>query len=198
MRPIVPQDSVQVLAVPGSLRRQSHNRALLRAAAELAPEGMTITVYDALHEVPVFNEDLEAPPDTPPGVTRLREAVQASDGLLVATPEYNQSMPGVVKNMIDWLSRSDSGLGLEGKPVAITGVTTGPWGTRLAQTLVRQTLTATQALVMPQPMLYLRDAETLFDDGALVDESSRERLADFLVAFSDWIRLFPAAGRNVA
>lgn len=162
---------IRVLSIPGSLRRDSYNRSLLEAAAAMPPPGMAMTVYDALGNVPVFNEDLERP--TPRGVARLREAVASSDGLLIATPEYNQSVPGVVKNMIDWLSRSKGRAGLEGKPVAVTGVTTGPWGTRLAQTMVRQILISTQALVLSQPTLFLRDAEQLFnEDRTLSDDET--------------------------
>lgn len=178
----------RVLAIPGSLRRESYNRSLAKAAATLAPRGVSITVHDSLDTVPVFNEDLEHPP--PPGVTRLREAVASSDGLLIVTPEYNQSVPGAVKNVIDWLSRSDGPGGLPGKPVAVTGVTTGPWGTRIAQTQVRQILTSTQAVVLTQPTLFLRDAETLFDeDRRLTDETARRRLQELLVSFDQWIRL---------
>ncbi|HEU4541329.1 MAG TPA: NADPH-dependent FMN reductase [Jiangellaceae bacterium] len=178
----------RVLAIPGSLRRESYNRSLVAAAASLTPPDMSFTVYESLDTIPVFNEDLENPP--PPGVARLREAVASSDGLLIATPEYNQSMPGVVKNVIDWLSRTDGPEGLSGKPVAVTGVTSGPWGTRLAQTQVRQVLTSTQALVLSQPTLFLRDATTLFDqDRNLVHEPTSRRLHEFLVSFGLWIRL---------
>ena len=97
--------TTRVLAIPGSLRRESYNRSLIAAAASLTPPHMSLTVYDSLDTIPVFNEDLEHP--SPAGVARLREAVASSDGLLIATPEYNQSLPGVVKNLIDWLSRSD-------------------------------------------------------------------------------------------
>jgi chromate reductase len=178
----------RITAIPGSLRRDSYNRSLAEAAVTLAPRGVSLTVYDALDTVPVFNEDLEHPP--PPGVASLRDAVALSDGLLIATPEYNQSVPGVVKNMIDWLSRSDGPDGLLGKPVAVTGVTTGPWGTRIAQTLLRQMLTSTQAVVLPQPTLFLRDAEVLFGaDRRLTDETTRQRLHELLVSFDQWIRL---------
>ncbi|HSJ61709.1 MAG TPA: NAD(P)H-dependent oxidoreductase [Jiangellaceae bacterium] len=178
----------RVLAIPGSLRRQSYNRSLVEAAVSLAPPAMSITVYESLDLVPVFNEDVENPP--PDGVARLREAVASSDGLLIATPEYNQSLPGVVKNVIDWLSRSDGPDGLTGKPVAVSGVTTGPWGTRLAQTQLRQVLTSTQALVLSRPTLFLRDATTLFDEGRnIVHKSTSRQLREFLVSFDRWIRL---------
>jgi chromate reductase len=181
----------RVLAIPGSLRRDSYNRSLLETAVELAPPGMTLTVYDSLDTVPLFNEDLERPP--PAGVARLREALTSAEGLLIATPEYNQSVPGVVKNMIDWLSRTEGPAGLAGRPVAVTGVTTGPWGTRLSQTLLRQMLTSTQALVLPQPTLFLRDAAMMFDaNRRLRDSENRRRLQEFLVSFDQWIRLLSA------
>jgi chromate reductase len=178
----------RVLAIPGSLRRASYNRSLVEATVSLAPPHMSLTVYEALDTIPVFNEDLENPPPT--GVARLREAVASSDGLLIATPEYNQSLPGVVKNVIDWLSRSGGPEGLVGKPVAVTGVTTGPWGTRLAQTQLRQVLTSTQALVLAQPTLFLRDAAALFDhDRNLAHKPTSRQLHEFLVSFDRWIRL---------
>lgn len=187
--------TVRVLAIPGSLRRESYNRSLLAAAASLTPPDMSFTVYESLGTIPVFNEDLENPP--PAGVAHLREAVASSDGLLIATPEYNQSMPGVVKNVIDWLSRSDGPEGLAGKPVAVTGVTSGPWGTRIAQTQLRQVLTSTQALVLAQPTLFLRDAATLFDhDRKFVHDSTTRRLEEFLISFEHWIRLVSADLRS--
>lgn len=179
---------IRILAIPGSLRQQSYNKSLLIAAAALAPPGTSVGVYEALGEVPLFNEDV-ANATTPAGVVRLREAVSCADGLLIATPEYNQAVPGVVKNMIDWLSLGESHEGLEGRPVAVTGVTTGPWGTRLAQTMLRQMLVATQAVLLPQPSLFLRGAEDLFDKhGNLTDDTTRRRLSDLVTAFSTWIR----------
>jgi chromate reductase len=181
----------RVLAIPGSLRRESYNRLLAKAAVTLTPPSMSLTVYDSLETVPVFNEDLEHPP--PAGVIQLRDAVAAADGLFIATPEYNQSVPGVVKNMVDWLSRCEGPEGLAEKPVAVTGVTTGPWGTRLAQTLLRQMLTSTQSLVLPQPTLFMRDAETLFNsDRRLADHETQRRLREFLESFDHWIRRAPA------
>jgi chromate reductase len=179
--------TLRVLAIPGSLRKNSYNRSLLEAAADLTPPGMSIAVYDSLDTVPVFNEDWEHP--TLPSVARLRQAVASSDGLLIATPEYNQSVPGVVKNMIDWLSRSQEGDGIEGKPVAVTGVTTGTWGTRIAQTYLRQMLISTHALVLPQPTLFFQEAARLFnEDRTLADQGAAERLHQLLVSFDGWIR----------
>ena len=187
---VIESHEVHVLAIAGSLRRRSHNRALLEAAAQLAPEGMTISVYGALGAVPLFNEDVANGSHTPSGVAQLRASLSRCDGLLIATPEYNQAVPGVLKNVIDWLSLSEADQGLEGRPVAVTGVTTGPWGTRLAQTMLRQMLASTQAIVLPQPTLYLRDAESLFDEtGRLIDVKTRHRLGEMVAAFDQWIRL---------
>jgi chromate reductase len=151
---------------------------------------MVIDVYDALESVPLFNEDLESAPEDPPGVIELRKSVASADGLLIATPEYNQSVPGVVKNMVDWLSRSRSDEGLAGKPVAVIGASTGPWGTRISQTLLRQMLLSTQALVLPQPTLFVRHADSVFDeDGALLDEGTLETLRRVVASLQDWILL---------
>jgi chromate reductase, NAD(P)H dehydrogenase (quinone) len=182
--------TLQVLGIAGSLRAHSLNRNLLIAAAARAPQGMSISVYGGLDAVPMFNEDLEMAPG-PEAVGRLRTAVAHADALLIATPEYNQSLPGVVKNFIDWLSRSEPDV-LAGKPVAIFGATQGSWGTRLAQAAVRQTLAACGALVMPLPQLYVARAPDKFDSmGNLVDEPTGTALTQFLEAFSQWIHAMP-------
>jgi chromate reductase len=177
---------VRILGIAGSLRRDSHNRTILRAAARLAPESVTVEVYEGLETVPVFNEDLEGIDGKPPGVATLRHALARSDGMLLATPEYNQSVPGVVKNMVDWLSREDD---LSGVPVAVIGASTGPWGTRIAQTLLRQMLLSVQAVVMPGPTLFVPQVEALLDDrGELVDPEVTRRLERVVSSFADWIR----------
>ena len=189
----LPSDSLRttkVLALAGSLRHDSYNRALLEAAAGLALDGLSIDVYDGLGSIPLFDEDLEHPHRMPPGVVRLRRAVARSDALLIATPEYNQSVPGVLKNAIDWLSRSEPGEGLSGLPVAITGATTGPWGTRLAQSELRHILFATGAAVLPAPALYVRKAASVFaETGTLADAATRRSLEALLSAFAEWINL---------
>ncbi len=185
----------RILALAGSLRRQSHNKALLRAASLLAPESATIDVFDGLEMVPVFNEDLEGDGQEPAGVVRLRQEVLGSDGLLIATPEYNQSVPGVVKNMIDWLSRGE---GLSGRPVAVIGASTGPWGTRIAQTLLRQMLLSVQAVVMPAPTLFIPNVETILDArGEINDPDTLERLESVVAAFADWIGSHVATGSGL-
>lgn len=177
-----------VLALSGSLRRDSHNRRLLNTARAHAGDALSISIYDDLSTVPVFNEDLEAD-GGPSGVRRLSAAVARADALLIATPEYNQGIPGVVKNFVDWLSRGEPDP-LAGKPVAILGATVGPWGTRLAQAGLRQALTACGALVMPTPQIYLRNAADAFDiDGDLIDERTRASLTSFLASFRRWIAM---------
>jgi len=177
----------RILAIPGSLRRDSYNLAVLRAAAELAPPATTIEVYDGLADIPVFNQDLEGPRGGPESVDHLREAIAWSDGLLISTPEYNQSVPGAVKNLIDWLSRGEDHEGLAGRPVAITGATTGPWGTRIAQTMLRHMLSSAGAVVMAQPMLFIPQVDTLLDStGELAEPEIRNRLTDLVAALVDW------------
>lgn len=180
-----------VLAIPGSLRRGSFNRALLRAAADLAPPGMAIAVEEDLASIPLFDEDLEAATaGGPESVARLRAKVASADGLLIATPEYNHSIPGVLKNAIDWLSREAAGDVLAGKPTAVIGASGGPWGTRLAQAALRQVLFATGSPALPGPALFLRDARRLFDDsGHLADAPTRDRLTAVLDGFARWIDL---------
>lgn len=178
----------RVLALPGSLRRGSYNRKLLEAARGCAPAGMHVELFDGLAGVPMFDEDLEAADPLHGGVRSLREAVAAAEGLLIATPEYNQSMPGLLKNAIDWLSRPLPDEVLAGKPVAILGASSGRWGTRLAQAALRHTLGATEARVMPAPMLFVRDAAQVFDDGGgLCDAATQAALKTLLLAFAQWI-----------
>ncbi|PYQ61958.1 MAG: NAD(P)H-dependent oxidoreductase [Acidobacteria bacterium] len=177
----------RVLAIAGSLRRDSYNKSLLRAGCRVAPQAMQISIYDDLELVPLFNEDLAAAD----AVHHLRTAVAAADGLLIATPEYNWSIPGVLKNAIDWLSRPLPEEVLIGKPVAIIGVTPGRGATRLAQAALRQVLAATESRVMPAPSLFIQQASAAFDSsGELVDDAYRTQLSNVLAAFSIWLARF--------
>ncbi|MEO5560129.1 MAG: NADPH-dependent FMN reductase [Dokdonella sp.] len=181
--------SRHILALPGSLHRNGYNQRLLENAARIAPPGLVIDIYADLCAVPLFDEDLEAATGGgPDGVCRLRDAVAAADGVLIATPEYNQSLPGVLKNALDWLSRPAPAEVLSGKSIAITGASPGRWGTRLAQAALRQVLAATESAVMPTPMLFVRDAALAFDaDGQLVDAATLASLRNLLDAFDRWI-----------
>ena len=178
-----------VLAVAGSLRQRSYNRLLLQAAADCAPAGMRLVAGEGLGSLPLFDEDLElATGGGPEPVRSLRRQVAAADGLLIATPEYNHSIPGVLKNAIDWLSRAAPEEVLSGKPVAVLGASSGRWGTRLAQAALRQVLYATECLVMPRPAVFLSDAARLFDeDGRLADAAAREQIEALLREFAAWI-----------
>lgn len=179
---------MKIVAIAGSLRAESYNRALLHAAGELAPAGMVIHIEREIGEIPLYNADFEElESGVPVAVRRLRAAVGAADGLLIATPEYNQSLPGVLKNVIDWLSRPAPDEVLAGKPVAIIGASSGPWGTRLAQAALRQVLAATESRVLPAPMLFVRDCTHVFDfQRRLTDETTRRRLQALLQAFANW------------
>lgn len=183
----------QIVGMAGSLRHGSFNQGLIEASARIAT-GVHVDVFGGLSEVPLYDADLEAAsPPGPASVKALREAVAAADGLLMATPEYNQSLPAVTKNAVDWLSRAVDGPSpLKGKPVAIMGASDGPWGTRYAQKELRHTLTASGALVMPQPMVFVASAEDAFAaDGQLQDEAIIARIGRLLDAFERWIAYFP-------
>lgn len=180
----------RVVALPGSLRRAGYNRLLLEAAVHRAPASMRLELDETLRDIPLFDEDVEAAePDGLESVRRLRDAIAAADGLLIATPEYNQSLPGVLKNAIDWLSRdTPRQSSLNGKPVAIVGVTAGRWGTRYAQAALRHTLTATGAMVMPAPMLFVNDAAARFDvESRSYDAATMDSMQQLLEAFDGWI-----------
>jgi chromate reductase len=191
-----------VLCLAGSLRRDSWNRQLLRAAAARAPATLRLDVWDGLAAVPMFDEDLERrEPDGPAGVRSLRAAIAAADGLIIATPEYNHAMPGVLKNALDWLSReSPEGEVLVEKPVAVFGASAGPWGTRLAQASLRQVLHTCGSLVMPTPTLFIANAADRFgENAALVDLTIGQSLQRFVLAFEQWmVRVAPALAQPQA
>ncbi len=146
-------------------------------------------VYRGLGELPPFNQDLETGAFAAGPVRELCEQVAAAQGLFIATPEYNHSVPGVLKNAIDWLSRPLSGKVLVGKPVAVVGASGGRWGTRLAQAAVRQALFATESLVVTGPALYLAQMDAPFDSsGRLADEAARSALRQILQALAQIMR----------
>lgn len=179
-----------VLAIAGSLRRDSFNRRLLHAAQLLAPPLLEVQVHDGLGSIPMFNEDGEAGVFASGAVPELRDRIAAADALLLATPEYNQSMPAVLKNLLDWMSRPGAQDVLVGKPVAVIGATAGRWGTRLAQAALRQVLAATESRVLPGPALYLAGASGAFDaDGMPRDPDVAGALRGVLAAMEDMLRL---------
>jgi chromate reductase len=183
--------SLSILGFAGSLRRGSYNRALLRAAVEHAPEGMAIEILD-LVEVPLYNGDVEAEGD-PEAVASLKRAIAAADGVLMATPEYNHGVPGVMKNAVDWASRPPGAAPLGGKPVGIIGASPGITGSARGQSQLRQAFEFTNSFCMPQPELLVFKAHEKFDsEGRLSDAATREHLARYLAAFATWVRHFVA------
>jgi chromate reductase len=187
-------ETLRILGFAGSLRAASLNRALLRAAIENAPEGVTIEAFD-LAEVPLYNGDIEAA-GVPPGVAAFKQAVAAADGVLMVTPEYNHGVPGVMKNAIDWASRPPREAPLGGKPVGIIGASPGATGTARGQSQLRQAFEFTNSYCMPQPELLVFRAHEKFDaEGNLTDAVTREYLQKYLTAFAVWVRKFaPARG----
>jgi chromate reductase len=180
------------LGIAGSLRRGSFNRGLIRAAMELAPDGITVKPY-VLDDVPLYNGDLEADGDPEP-VVRLKRAIGAADALLIATPEYNHCVPGVLKNAIDWASRPPRQSVLTDRPIAIMGATTGRGGTARAQAQLRDGLSYTRGLVLPLPEVLVPLAEERFDaDINLVDAETREEIRDLLKALAAWVRRLQAS-----
>jgi chromate reductase len=172
--------------VAGSLRRGSYNRALIRAAQELAPEGMTIEPVE-IGELPFYNADVEAEGD-PPAVAAYKDALGQADGILIATPEYNDGIPGVLTNAIDWGSRLPGRAPLMGKPVALMGASPSQLGTARAQHHLRQLLGHVHARLLPPPEVLVAKAHERFDpDLRLKDEATRRLLADLLQRFSRWI-----------
>ncbi len=172
---------MKVLGISGSLREGSYNTAALRAAQELAPAGMTIDVV-TLHGIPLFNADDERLHGYPPSVVDLRERLRAADAMLIATPEYNYSIPGVLKNALDWLSRgSDSPL--DDKPAALLGAG-GRFGTVRAQMHLRDTLLHNRVRIAAGPEVYIDRAREKFADGRLVDERARGQIRRLLVSLA--------------
>ena len=178
--------TVRVLAIPGSLRRASYNRALLEAACELAPEGVELEVAD-LRDIPLYDEDVEAEGDPAP-VCAFKDAIRDADALLIATPEYNTSLPGVLKNAIDWASRPAFMSPLAGKPVALAGASTGRSGARRALEDARRVLGYTRSEVLPDVHVSVPRAADRFDDeGRLVDEDVRRDLRELLEQLRTWV-----------
>lgn len=179
---------IEVLGFAGSLRSQSYNRALLRAAAGFAPEGMTVEAFD-IGGIPLYDADRDTDERRPEAVRAFKESIQAADALLVVTPEYNQGLPGVTKNAIDWASRPGRASVLRGKPAGVMGATLGPWGTARAQEQLKLALSAPLARVMPHPGVYLRAAGEKFDDeGRLTDADARRRVRGYLEDLGEWTR----------
>jgi chromate reductase, NAD(P)H dehydrogenase (quinone) len=175
---------MHVLGISGSLRKASHNTGLLRAAMEVLPEGVTLERFD-LTPIPFYNSDLESRGE-PAAVTEMKARIAAADALLIATPEYNYSVSGVLKNALDWASRPVRSSPLNGKPLAMMGAG-GSQGTVRAQMHLRQILLHNGVLVLPKPELYVYNAREKFDaEGNLTDERTRQSLRALLEALLAW------------
>ncbi|HVL37682.1 MAG TPA: NADPH-dependent FMN reductase [Burkholderiales bacterium] len=176
---------LKVLGICGSLRKASYNMAALRTCGELLPPGMTLSIT-SLADIPMFNQEvLDA--GMPASVKRLRDEIAAADGLLFASPEYNFSVSGVLKNAIDWASRPPN-QAFQDKPVAIFSATTGPLGGPRNQYDLRRILVQLWAHPLPRPEVFIGAAPTKFDaNGKLTDETTRKFLTDLLAGFKDWI-----------
>jgi chromate reductase, NAD(P)H dehydrogenase (quinone) len=176
----------RIVAFSGSLRGGSYNRALLRAAAELTPEGMTIVPLE-IGDLPFYNADVEAAGD-PAVVASFKTAMREADGVLIATPEYNNGIPAVLTNAIDWGSRFPGSAPLTGKPVALLGASPSQVGTARAQLHLRSLLSHVNARTLPPPELLLAAAHQRFDaELRLTHESTRTVLAALLERFDRWI-----------
>jgi chromate reductase len=177
--------TVRILGMAGSLRRGSFNAAALRAAQELAPGGMTIEIFD-LSPIPMYNDDVRLE-GYPPPVADFRARIKAADGLLIATPEYNYSTSGVLKNAIDWASRPPEHP-FDGKPIGLMGASAGTLGTARAQYHLRQMFVFLDGMVMNRPEVMIPSAQNKFDaDGQLIDQQTRDFLSTYLVALKAWV-----------
>ena len=179
----------RVIGIAGSLRKGSYNAALLRAAAAVAPAGLEVEIA-SIAGIPLYNADEEAERGIPEPVSALKERIVSSDGLLLVTPEYNGSLPGVAKNAVDWLSRpgNDVAQVFGGRPVGIIGATPGSWGTRLSQTAWLPVFRNLGASVYFGRQLYVAGAEKVFDAaGTLVDDRVRKLLSSYLAGFAEFV-----------
>lgn len=178
------EKTIKFLGFAGSLRQGSYNRMLLQSAVSLAPAGIIIDSFD-LKDIPPFNQDLEN--SLPDAVNEFKNKIKAADAILIATPEYNYSVPGVLKNAIDWASRPYGDNSWAGKPVAMIGASTGGFGTVRAQLHLRQSFIFLNMLPLMQPEFYLSQAQDKFNEtGQLKNSEDQEKLAKLLAALRDW------------
>jgi chromate reductase len=178
---------LDVLGIAGSLRRDSHNRAVLRAAQELAPAGMAIRIWEGLGTIPLYDGDVEEK-GMPSAVTELHAGVERAGAVLVVTPEYSQSVPGVLKNALDWAARPPGKSSFRGKVVAIAGASPGALGTARAQMDLRRILAAMGAFVVPSPEVLVSQVHQKRDpSGRLTDEATRKFLGRLLEELQRWV-----------
>ena len=178
--------NVRILGIAGSLRRESYNRAALRAATQFVPEGATIDIFE-LDGIPGFNQDEEQHP--PAKVSELKRSIREADAILFVTPEYNYSVPGVLKNAIDWASRPYGDSAWNGKPAAIMGASIGAIGTARAQYHLRQMMVFLNMFPVNQPEVMIGNAAKRFDaEGNLTDDATKDFIRQLLQNLVDWTR----------
>jgi chromate reductase len=177
---------IQILGIAGSLRRASYNRAALRAAMDLMPQDASLDTFE-LDGISGFNQDEEQNP--PAKVIELKRRIREADAILIVTPEYNYSIPGVLKNAIDWASRPYGDSAWNGKPVAVMGASIGTIGTARAQYHLRQVFVFLNMLPINQPEVMISNAGERFDaQGNLTDETTRKLIRQLLQRLADWTR----------
>jgi chromate reductase len=175
-----------ILGIAGSLRKKSYNRAALRAAQLLAPENVKLEIFE-LDGIPMFNQDEEQNP--PEKVKQLKARIRAADAILLVTPEYNYSIPGVLKNAIDWASRPYGDNAWQGKPVAVMGASVGAQGSSRAQYHLRQVFVFLDMLPLNKPEVMIGNASQRFDEaGNLVDEDTKKHIRELLESLVNWTR----------
>ena len=177
---------IRILGIAGSLRRQSYNRGALRAATELAPEGASVEIFE-IDGIPGFNQDEELQP--PAKVVELKKRIREADAILFVTPEYNYSVPGVLKNAIDWASRPYGDSAWNGKPAAIMGASVGSIATARAQYHLRQMMVFLNMFPVNQPEVMIGNAAEKFDEqGNLTDETTKDFIRQLINNLVEWTR----------
>ena len=171
--------TIRILGISGSVRSGSHNTSLLRAAAQSLPSGVELEVYDGLRDLPAYDADLDVDP-APESVTKLRDAIAGADGVLIATPEFNGSIPGVLKNALDWASRPFPDNALRGKPTMVVGASTGLFGAVWAQAETRKVLGVIGADVLDGELPVGQAHGAFGDDGHLLEPDLRTALEELL------------------
>lgn len=180
-----------ILGIAGSLRRASYNRAILRTAQSLTPRDTTLGTFE-IDNIPGFSQDHEL--DPPPKVVELKARVRAADAILFVTPEYNYSIPGVLKNAIDWASRPYGDSAWDGKPVAVIGASIGMLGTARAQYHLRQSFVFLNMHPLNQPEVMIANAASKFDEqGNFIDEKAKELIRQLLTKLVEWTRVLRSA-----
>lgn len=178
---------MEILGISGSLRKASYNTAALNAAKSLLPTGVTLKQFD-ISSIPLYNEDIREK-GFPDIVQQLRDSITKSDALLIVTPEYNYSVPGVLKNVIDWASRPPN-QPFDRKPIGIMGASPGMLGSSRAQYHMRQMFIFLNGMIMNTPEVMISSAHTKFDDkGNLIDQSTKDMIQKYMFALVEWAKL---------